>query len=90
MDQLHGLVTDPTAYANNLSVPDTAWSQIGTTATLNGCALSWSGLLADTIGHCQPRPWAAPWAVDAVPVGRRRLADHPIPALLNTTATVPR
>lgn len=48
MDQLHRLVSDPAAYANNLTVPDTAWTQLGATATLNGCALDWSGPLPDT------------------------------------------
>jgi hypothetical protein len=48
MTQLHALVNDPAAYANNLAVPDTAWTQLGTTATLNGCALDWSGPPPDT------------------------------------------
>jgi hypothetical protein len=47
MQHLHGLVTDPTAYVHDLDVPDAAWTQIGTTATVNGCALTWSGPLSD-------------------------------------------
>lgn len=47
MGQLRGLVSDPARYANDLTVPETAWTQLGTTATLNGCALDWSGLLSD-------------------------------------------
>jgi hypothetical protein len=65
MGQLHGLVTDPATYANNLTVPDTAWSQLGTTATLNGCALDWSGPLSDTSGAGSPVPGPLPglWAL---------------------------
>ena len=48
MTQLHDLVNDPAAYANNFTVPDTAWTQLATTATLNGCALEWSSPLDDT------------------------------------------
>jgi hypothetical protein len=61
MTQLHGLVTDPVAYANNLTVPDTAWTQLGTTATLNGCALDWSGPLSDlTSDTSSPAPGPLP------------------------------
>jgi hypothetical protein len=59
MMQLHALVSDPASYANNLSVPDTAWTEIGTTATLNGCALSWSGTLSDTTSDT-PSPAPGP------------------------------
>jgi hypothetical protein len=47
MTDLHRLVSDPAAYINDLTVPDAAWTQFGTTATLNGCALDWSGPLSD-------------------------------------------
>lgn len=59
MNHLRGLVTDPAAYANNLTVPDTAWAQLGTTATLNGCALDWSGPLSDTTSDT-PSPLPGP------------------------------
>jgi hypothetical protein len=47
MQHLHGLVTDPGVYVNDLSVPDTTWTQMGTTATVNGCAVNWSGPLSE-------------------------------------------
>lgn len=48
MTVLHRQVTDPDTYADDLTVPATAWTEAGETATLNGCALSWSGLFTDT------------------------------------------
>lgn len=48
MTALHGQVSDPSTYVDDLTVPTTAWTQAGDTATLNGCALSWSGLFTDT------------------------------------------
>ncbi|HEX3783293.1 MAG TPA: hypothetical protein VHX38_26810 [Pseudonocardiaceae bacterium] len=62
MQQLHGLVADPAAYANNLSVPDTAWTQVGTTASLNGCAVNWSGPLSDTPSPA-PGPLPGLWTL---------------------------
>lgn len=47
MTTLHRQVTDPETYADDLTVPATAWTQAGETATLNGCMLSWSGLFTD-------------------------------------------
>jgi hypothetical protein len=66
MDQLHGLVTDPADYANNLTVPDTAWTQLGTTATVNGCALDWSGPLSDLTSNTRrlaPGPLPGMWTL---------------------------
>ena len=60
MDQLHGQVTDPATYANDLTVPDTAWTQLGATATLNGCALDWSGPLSETSDADSPAPGPLP------------------------------
>lgn len=65
MQHLHDLVTDPGAYANDLSVPDTAWTQIGTSATLNGCALNWSGLLSDEPSPA-PGPLPGLWTLTQV------------------------
>lgn len=48
MNLLHDQVTDPGTYADDLTVPATAWAQFGATATVNGCAASWSGLFTDT------------------------------------------
>jgi hypothetical protein len=48
VQQLQAQVTDPDTYANQLSVPDTAWTQVGSTTSLNGCALSWSDPFSDT------------------------------------------
>ena len=62
MQHLHGLVADPGAYVNDLSVPDTAWTQIGTTATVNGCALTWSGPLSDG-PSAAPGPLAGLWTL---------------------------
>lgn len=62
MQQLHGLVADPAAYANNLSVPDTAWTEIGSTATVNGCAVNWSGPLSD-IPSPAPGPLPGLWTL---------------------------
>lgn len=66
MSHLHGLVTDPATYANSLTVPDTAWTQLGTTATLNGCALDWSGpfseLPSDTANPA-PGPLPGLWTL---------------------------
>ena len=59
MDNLHHQVSDPADYANNLTVPDTAWTQLGTTATLNGCALDWSSPLSDTTSDT-PSPAPGP------------------------------
>lgn len=67
MTQLHGQVSDPATYANNLTVPDTAWAQLGTTATVNGCALDWSGSLPDlTSGSLSPAPGPLPglWTLE--------------------------
>lgn len=68
MTQLHDLVTDPAAYANNLTVPDTTWTELGATATLNGCALNWSGPLTDTpnasdADHAAPGPLPGLWTL---------------------------
>jgi hypothetical protein len=62
MQQLHGQVTDPAAYANNLSVPEAVWTQIGTTASLNGCAVNWSGPLSDTPSPA-PGPLPGLWTL---------------------------
>lgn len=40
-------VSDPSTYSAGLTVPDTAWVQLGDTATVNGCALSWTALFTD-------------------------------------------
>lgn len=42
MHQLEQQVSDPDTYANDVTVPTTAWTQIGDTATVNGCDLTWS------------------------------------------------
>lgn len=48
MLRLQTQVTDPSTYISGLTVPPTAWVQLGTTATVNGCAVSWSELFTDT------------------------------------------
>lgn len=53
MLRLQTQVTDPSTYISGLTVPATAWVQLGTTATVNGCAVSWTALFTDT-------PTAAP------------------------------
>jgi hypothetical protein len=62
MQQLHGQVANPAAYANTLSVPDTAWTQIGTTASVNGCAVNWSGPLSDSPSPA-PGPLPGLWTL---------------------------
>ena len=47
MQQLNRQVTDPAAYVNDLSVPAGAWAEVGATATLDGCALTWSDPFSD-------------------------------------------
>jgi hypothetical protein len=59
MTKLHRMVTDPADYANNLTVPDNVWTQLGRTATVNGCALDWSGPLPDLTSDT-PSPAPAP------------------------------
>jgi hypothetical protein len=66
MTQLQGLVTDPATYANDLTVPYTAWAVIGTTATLNGCVLDWSGPLSDPssdVPSLAPGPLPGVWTL---------------------------
>jgi hypothetical protein len=65
MTHLHALVRDPPAYTNDLTVPRTAWTQLGTTATLNGCALDWSSPLADTpdTDSAAPGPLPGLWTL---------------------------
>jgi hypothetical protein len=65
MTQLHALVSDPATYANNLTVPSTAWTQFGTTATLNGCTLDWSSPLDDTpdTDSTAPGPLPGMWTL---------------------------
>lgn len=48
MLRLQAQVTDPSTYISGLTVPTTAWVQLGTTATVNGCAVNWSALFTDT------------------------------------------
>lgn len=48
MLRLQAQVTDPSTYISGLTVPPTAWVQLGTTATVNGCAVSWTALFTDT------------------------------------------
>lgn len=47
MRRLQEQVRDPATYANDLVVPATAWSEVGTTASLDGCEVTWSGLFTD-------------------------------------------
>jgi hypothetical protein len=47
MRLLQEQVTDSATYANDVTVPATAWSEAGTIATVNGCEVTWSGLFAD-------------------------------------------
>jgi hypothetical protein len=47
MRQLHDHVSDPATYVNDLSVPTTAWTQVGDTATVNGCGATWSDLFTE-------------------------------------------
>lgn len=62
MTQLQSQVGDPAMYANDLSVPETAWAQIGSTASLNGCALQWSGAFSDDSARA-PGPLPGQWAL---------------------------
>jgi hypothetical protein len=48
MLRLQAQVNDPSTYSSGLTVPQTAWVQLGTTATVNGCAVTWSALFTDT------------------------------------------
>jgi hypothetical protein len=63
MQQLHGLVNDPAAYVNDLTIPETAWTQTGTTASVNGCAVNWSGSLADPSDQA-PGPLPGVWMLN--------------------------
>jgi hypothetical protein len=57
MRQLHNQVSDPDTYANDLTVPASAWTQVGGTATVNGCAATWSDLFTETpLRPPGPRP----------------------------------
>lgn len=56
MLRLRAQVTDPGTYATGLTVPDTAWVEDGTTATVNGCALNWNGLFTETPETPGPLP----------------------------------
>jgi hypothetical protein len=47
MRQLQGEVSDPDLYASDLTVPATAWTQAGDTATVNGCHATWSDLFTE-------------------------------------------
>jgi hypothetical protein len=47
IEALHAEVTDRGTYINSVTVPAGAWSATGDTATVNGCALNWAGLLDD-------------------------------------------
>lgn len=61
MIKLQSEVSDPAAYANDLSVPETAWTAAGPTASLNGCALVWSGALSDSSSESAPGPLPGQW-----------------------------
>lgn len=63
MKRLHDLVTDPASYVNNLTIPDATWTQSGTTASVNGCAVNWSGPLADP-SNSAPGPLPGMWMLN--------------------------
>ncbi|HEX5407449.1 MAG TPA: hypothetical protein VFX16_34680 [Pseudonocardiaceae bacterium] len=48
MRQLEHQVINPETYANDVTVPTTAWAQVDSTATVNGCDLTWAELFTDT------------------------------------------
>jgi hypothetical protein len=57
MRQLEDQVTDPDTYANDVTVPAAAWAQVGGTATVNGCDLTWAELFTDApLQAPGPRP----------------------------------
>jgi hypothetical protein len=45
IEALHGQVTDRGAYINAVTVPADSWSTNGDTGTINGCEVTWNGLL---------------------------------------------
>ena len=62
MTELQAQVSDPSTYTDDLSVPPTAWTAMGGTATLNGCALSWSGAFSDA-PDTPPGPLPGQWTL---------------------------
>jgi hypothetical protein len=42
---LHNQVSDPGTYINAVTIPPDIWSTSGDTGSLNGCAVTWTGLL---------------------------------------------
>lgn len=55
IEALHDQVSDRGTYVNAVIVPPEAWSVSGGTATVDGCAAKWSGLL-DTTPTQMPGP----------------------------------
>lgn len=62
MQDLHSLISDPGTYVNDLSVPATVWVESAGTATVNGCAVNWSGPWSDTPSSA-PGPLPGQWAL---------------------------
>lgn len=57
MRQLEQQVSDADTYANDVTVPTIAWTQVGPTATVNGCDLTWSDLFTEApVRLPGPRP----------------------------------
>jgi hypothetical protein len=47
IEDLHSRVADRGTYVNAMTVPADTWSSTGDTATVNGCAVTWTGLFID-------------------------------------------
>jgi hypothetical protein len=47
IETLHSHVVDHGTYINAVTMPADTWSSTGDTATVNGCAATWTGLLID-------------------------------------------
>lgn len=62
IQRLHGQVSDPATYAE-VTVPDTAWTRLGETATVNGCAVTWSIGLAQATPTPPPGPLPGQWSL---------------------------